>query len=306
MGKSPSGPRLFAQEAAEFSNRLKIPELIDGTPAGNARQFQLTLQQGASTFLPDTVTPTLGINGDFLGPTLHFRQGEEVAMSVQNLIGEASSLHWHGLRVPAIHDGGPFQQIENGAPFELFLSANEDYVVRLAHAGWTRGVPVNYAHGVLALFSRPGLFEVSDDPLAELNHALNAGKVKRFVIANPEHAPYGSAARAALRHAGLWVKIKPLLLVGANAGQAVQYSIQAGVDAALVPLSLARAAALAQLGDLQLLPAASHPDMPLHQVMVMLQNSDVATQRFFEYLQSTDAQAAFIHHGLKLPTLALE
>ncbi|HJO11765.1 MAG TPA: multicopper oxidase domain-containing protein, partial [Gammaproteobacteria bacterium] len=82
---------------------------------GNARQFQLTLQQGASTFLPDTVTPTLGINGDFLGPTLHFRQGEEVAMSVQNLIGEASSLHWHGLRVPAIHDGGPFQQIENGA-----------------------------------------------------------------------------------------------------------------------------------------------------------------------------------------------
>ena len=46
--------------------------------------------------------------------------------------------------------------------------------------------------------------------------------------------------------------------------------------------------------------------MPLHQVMVMLQNSDVATQRFFEYLQSTDAQAAFIHHGLKLPTLALE
>ncbi|MDP7455617.1 MAG: multicopper oxidase domain-containing protein [Gammaproteobacteria bacterium] len=115
MGKSPSGPRLFAQEAAEFSNRLKIPELIDGTPAGNARQFQLTLQQGASTFLPDTVTPTLGINGDFLGPTLHFRQGEEVAMSVQNLIGEASSLHWHGLRVPAIHDGGPFQQIENGA-----------------------------------------------------------------------------------------------------------------------------------------------------------------------------------------------
>ncbi len=224
--------------------------------------------------------------------------------ALEDVAGRYLEVTGESVRLVFASSGTLVQQIENGAPFELFLSANEDYVVRLANAGWTRGVPVNYAHGVLALFSRPGLFEVSDDPLAELNHALNAGKVKRFVIANPEHAPYGSAARAALRHAGLWVKIKPLLLVGANAGQAVQYSIQAGVDAALVPLSLAQAAALNRIGDLQLLPAATYPDVLLRQQMVMLQNSDRATLRFFEYLQSADAQAAFRDHGLKSPSLS--
>ena len=224
---------------------------------------------------------------------------EDVAARYLEATGES-------VRLVFASSGMLAQQIENGAPFGLFLSANGAYVTRLANAGWTRGAPVVYAGGVLALFTRHGLLDVDTKPLAELRRALNAGRIERFVIANPEHAPYGSAARAALGDAGLWDKVRPLLLLGANAGQAVQYSIQAGVDAALVPLSLARAAALARLGDLQLLPAASHPDMPLHQVMVMLQNSDVATQRFFEYLQSTDAQAAFIQHGLKLPTLALE
>ena len=221
---------------------------------------------------------------------------EDVAERYLEATGES-------VRLVFASSGTLAQQIENGAPFALFLSANEDYVLRLANAGWTRGEPVVYAHGRLALFSRPGLFESSEHPLAELNYALSADKVERFVIANPEHAPYGSAARAALRHAGLWDKVKPLLLVGANAGQAVQYSSQARIDAALIPWSLAQAAALNRIGDLQLLPTATHPDVLLRQQMVMLQNSDEATLRFFEYLQSADAQAAFRDYGLKSPSL---
>ena len=113
-GKSPFNSLSLAQAAPEFSNPLKIPVLFEGIPLENTRQFELTLQQGSSVFLPNTVTPTLGINGDFLGPTLHFRKGEQVQMRVQNQIGAASTLHWHGFHVPAIQDGGPFQPIENG------------------------------------------------------------------------------------------------------------------------------------------------------------------------------------------------
>ena len=117
-------------------------------------------------------------------------------------------------------------QIVNGAPYALFLSANTAYVQWLVDLGFTKGVPVRYASGVLALYSRPGLLGQTKTPLIALGNALEDGTIKRLVISNPEYAPYGSAARVALEHAGRWVQAKQVLLVGANAGQAVQYALE--------------------------------------------------------------------------------
>ena len=93
---------------------LPIPPLIDGTARGGVVTYDLTEQQGVMGFLPGLQTETFGYNGDFLGPTLLMRKGDQVAINVTNNIGLTSTTHWHGLHVPAVMDGGPHQRIEPG------------------------------------------------------------------------------------------------------------------------------------------------------------------------------------------------
>lgn len=113
------------------------------------------------------------------------------------------------------------QQIENGAPFELFLSADEAFVFRLAEAGHTLDRGAQYAIGRLVLFVPERSPLKPDATLEDLRAALTDGRLRRFAIANPEHAPYGRAARSVLRHAGLWTAIEPRLVLGENAAQAM-------------------------------------------------------------------------------------
>ena len=106
--------RVFAQQSGEYSNPLKIPPLDDGRVIDGVRQFELTMQSGSSEFLPGTMTATLGINGNYLGPTLHYRRNENVALQIHNQVGEPTTLHWHGFHVPSSEDGGPHQEIAMG------------------------------------------------------------------------------------------------------------------------------------------------------------------------------------------------
>ena len=94
-------------------------------------------------------------------------------------------------------------QIRQGAPFEVFLSADEEYVLALAKEGKTQGEGVLYAVGRIGLFAAKGSPLKVDTELNDLAAALKDGRLQKFAIANPEHAPYGRAARSALQHAGL-------------------------------------------------------------------------------------------------------
>ncbi len=98
-----------------FVNRLKIPPQLKGKMQNGVRVYDLRLQKGATEFLPGIKTATLGINGGFLGPTLRLRNGEKIRLNVTNTIGEPTTLHWHGLHLPARADGGPHQVIAEGA-----------------------------------------------------------------------------------------------------------------------------------------------------------------------------------------------
>jgi len=103
-----------AQQPIESGNPLKIPPLDEGLLSDGVRQFELTMQSGSSIFLPGMTTETMGINGNYLGPTLHYRRNENVALQIHNRIGEPTTLHWHGFHVPASEDGGPYQEIAMG------------------------------------------------------------------------------------------------------------------------------------------------------------------------------------------------
>ncbi|MEX0964041.1 MAG: multicopper oxidase domain-containing protein [Pseudohongiellaceae bacterium] len=104
-------PWLSAQNGSTHRQALNIPAVDVGTRSADVFNFNLTLQRGSHSFLPGLTTQTLGINGNYLGPTLRFSRNERVALQVRNSIGEPSTLHWHGFHLPPTEDGGPHQQI---------------------------------------------------------------------------------------------------------------------------------------------------------------------------------------------------
>lgn len=111
------GSRLLAQPqttAGPFDTPLLIPPLETGAVTDGVRLFRLTTRHGTREFLPGRTTPTLGINGDYLGPTLLMQRNESVAFEINNQLREPTTLHWHGFHVPPAEDGGPHQQIESG------------------------------------------------------------------------------------------------------------------------------------------------------------------------------------------------
>ncbi len=99
----------------DFVQPLKIPQLVEPTiePDGT-KNFTLTMQMGTTEFLPGKTADTFGINGTYLGPTIRASRGDKVSFNVVNQLGETSTLHWHGMRLPAVMDGGPHQMIEAG------------------------------------------------------------------------------------------------------------------------------------------------------------------------------------------------
>ncbi len=97
-----------------FENKLQIPEQLFGTVVDGRRQLRLTVAEGSREFLPGKQTPTAGVNGPFLGPTLRLRRGEDVDLIVQNNLDAMTTMHWHGMHVPARMDGTPHQKIKPG------------------------------------------------------------------------------------------------------------------------------------------------------------------------------------------------
>jgi blue copper oxidase len=130
-GAFPRTRNPLAQSLDAFPNPLKIPSLLQGSVTEGVRQFDLNLQAGQSQFLPGLNTPTWGINGDYLGPTLKMRKGERVRMNVTNNLQENSNLHWHGFLVPALSDGGAALVVQPGETWRP-----EFEVVQRAATNW--------------------------------------------------------------------------------------------------------------------------------------------------------------------------
>ena len=197
---------------------------------------------------------------------------------------------------------GTFEaQLEHGAPFQMFLSADEDYVFQLAAKGLTKDRGTLYAIGRIVVFAPHGSPLKADGELRDLKAALVDGRVKRFAIANPEHAPYGRAARSALQHAGLWAVAEPKLVLGENASQAMQFAASGSSQGGIVPLSLSKAPEIAKLGTFALIPAEWHVSEPLKQRAVLLKNAGAVGTAFYQYIQKAAAREVFIRYGFVLP-----
>jgi len=197
--------------------------------------------------------------------------------------------------------GNLYSQVLQGAPFHLFLSADEALVEQLAQAGRTlnqdRGR--NYAQGRLALLVPNGSPLQPDPTLQDLRGALQDGRLRRFAIANPSHAPYGMRAREALQHAGLWEDIQSRLVFGENVAQAAQFATSGSAQGGLVAYALALAPELAARARHALLPAEWH--QPLTQRMVLLPGAPPAAVAFERFLTTPQAAAVLARHGYSAP-----
>ncbi len=195
--------------------------------------------------------------------------------------------------------GNLSRQIREGAPFQLFLSADEEFIAALHADGVTPDAGTVYAEGQLALIAPRGGLLTPDAGMDDLARLLDAGRIARFAIANPEHAPYGMRAREALETRGLWEAIRPALVLGENVSQAAQFALSGNAEGGLVALSLALAPQVAARGVSAPVPRDWH--LPLRQRMALLPGAGDTARAFHAYLLSPPGQAILSRHGFGLP-----
>jgi molybdate transport system substrate-binding protein len=195
--------------------------------------------------------------------------------------------------------GALTRQIQDGAPFELFLSADEALPDKLVDAGLTRDRGVVYAIGRLVVFAPNGSPLTVDERLDGLARLLKAGGVDRFAIANPEIAPYGKAAEATLRTRGLWDKMRSRLVLADTIAQAAQFATTGNAVGGLIAYSTALEPGLAARGKYALISSDDHA--PLRQRMVVLKRAGARAQQFYTYLQGDIARATFEKFGYEVP-----
>lgn len=191
------------------------------------------------------------------------------------------------------------RQIQEGAPFEMFLAADEEFPDQLSAAGLTRDRGVVYAIGRLVVFAPKGSALAVDERLEGLARLLRTGGVRRFAIANPEVAPYGRAAEAVLRKRGLWDALRPSLVLGDTIAQAAQFATTGNAVGGIIAYALVRGPDFADRGTYAVLPEADHP--PLRQRMVLLKRAGPVAERFYQYLQGPDSQAILRRYGFAVP-----
>lgn len=217
---------------------------------------------------------------------------EEVAAQFEKTTG-------HKLRLVFGSSGNFYAQILQGAPFHLYMSADENFVFKLADAGKTRDRGQLYAYGRIGLMVPTGSPLKADGELKDLALALKDGRLKKFAIANPDHAPYGMRAKEALQHAGLWQAMEPKLVLGENISQAAQFATSGSTQGGIIAQSLALAPSVARLGQFALIPEAWH--VRLAQRMVLTRDAPPAAQAFYAHLATPAAQAIMVRYGFEMP-----
>ncbi len=185
-------------------------------------------------------------------------------------------------------------QIENGAPFDIFLSADLSFPKRLIDAGLAVSTnPVTYARGTLVLWARKD----SRLPAPSLD-LLRSPALKRLAIANPDRAPYGRAAVATLQSLKLYDALKSRIVTAENIAQAAQFVDSANADAGLISLTSALTPTLSADGSYFIIPRDLYPPIKQGAVIVSKTKQRAAANGLLDFLLSPAVQAEFAKSGL--------
>jgi molybdate transport system substrate-binding protein len=190
--------------------------------------------------------------------------------------------------------GNAFQQIINGAPYDIYFSADIKYTQKLTEQGLTATKPKLYAIGFIVLWSRE--IDVSKGILS-----LNDPKLKKLAIANPDHAPYGKRAQESLLYYKMYDKLKEKIILGENIAQTAQFAQTGNAEIGILALSLVLSPAMKNHGKYYLIESKSYS--PLEQAYVIIKKPTINTEtfKFARFVASPDAREILIKYGFKLP-----
>lgn len=229
-------------------------------------------------------------------PTLTIAAASDLRFALDELVQRFRTAR-AGAQVDVVYgsSGKLSTQVRNGAPFDIFFSADRVYAEALQAAGLAAGPPQMYAIGRLVAWS-------ADATLGRLtlDELVRHPAVKRFAIANPEHAPYGQRALEVLRRRGLYDAVRHKLVLGDNVSQAAQFVQTGAAQAGIVAYSLVLSPGLAEQGAWTLLPDAWHS--PLEQAFVVTKRAAASplAAAFVQHLALPASQALLQRHGFSV------
>jgi molybdate transport system substrate-binding protein len=223
----------------------------------------------------------------------------DLNFAIKELIGEYEKQTGHHVKLSLASSGNFYAQLQQGAPFDLYFSADIGYPKKLEEAGLTvPGTLYRYAVGRLVLWV-PKSSQLDIEKGLEL---LRNSGIRKISIANPKHAPYGRAAVSAMNHFRVFDMAKDKLVMAENVSQAAKFVESGSADVGIIALSLALSPNMRMAGRYWEVPSEAHP--ALEQGAVILKqskNQDLAKQ-FLQFLQSAEGQEIMERYGFVLPS----
>jgi molybdate transport system substrate-binding protein len=232
------------------------------------------------------------------GHEIRVAAAADLKFAMGELAGEFEKQTGAKVNVTFGSSGNFFSQIQNGAPFDLFFSADIEYPRELEAAGFAEaGTLYKYAVGRIVIWMPP---DAKVDVAKQRWNALSDASVLRIAIANPEHAPYGRAAVAALQKAGIYEQVKSKLVYGENISQAAQFVESGNAQAGIVAMSVAVSPGMKE-GKRWEIPAEMHP--PIEQGAIVLKDAKnkEAARAYLEFVKSTAGRATLAKYGFAFP-----
>jgi molybdate transport system substrate-binding protein len=211
------------------------------------------------------------------------------------LIASYSEQSKHKVNTSYAASGTLTSQIQHGAPFDIFMSANPDYISRLNGKGYIQSnTIVNYAKAQFALFKRTDSGILLSEDLHDIQNAISEGRLDKVVIANPNHAPYGKLAKTVLQQHGLWQQVQTHLLIAENASQSLQFSLSPQASIGFIPYTYVLQESIAKQG--QSLKLAE----TLQQQAALVITAHSSAHDFLVFLSSDKAKAILTKQGFEV------
>lgn len=232
------------------------------------------------------------------GQEIRVAAAADLHFAMADLSGQFEKQTGIKVNVTSGSSGNFFSQIQNGAPFDLFFSADIEYPRKLVAAGLAEPETLReYAQGRIVIWA---LTDAKIDVAKQGWRALLDASVQKIAMANPEYAPYGRAAVSAMQKAGIYERVKPKLVYGENISQAAQFVQSGNAQAGIIALSLAISPGMKE-GKIWEIPAETYP--PLEQGAVVLKSAKNknAARAFLEFVGSAAGRKILEKHGFAIP-----
>jgi len=232
------------------------------------------------------------------GGEIAIAAASDLNFAIKEIVAEYEKATGNHIKLSLGSSGNFYAQIQNGAPFDLYFSADIGYPKKLEEAGLTvPGSLYRYAVGRIVLWTG----NKSQINVSRGIDVLRMPTIKKIAIANPKHAPYGRAAVAAMEYFKVYDRVKDRLVLGENISQAAQFIESGACDIGIIALSLALAPTMKAKGTYWEIPAEAHP--PLEQGAVILKSStqQESSKQFLEFMKSSEGQEIMTRYGFTLP-----